>query len=134
MLLIFIVYIVLCTEPELPGCHMTEVLEYPDEMAAVTKSRFLTDIGKIIVGLHKKILRFVDAYPLDVGVAGHAIVIAELGSKIGVAHTKPCGEILHAQFLSIVAVYIFCHRGKKFVWGFQCAVFGNAKATFLPER
>ena len=76
-------------------------------MAAIGKSRFLTDIIKIEIGKYKKFFRFVKPHPLYILLAAHAILLAEFFGKAGIAQTALLCNVRCAKIFGQKKIDIF---------------------------
>lgn len=71
-------------------------------MAAVGKSCFLADIGKVEVGEDKKFLGFINSHIFDIFLAGLSVDCKEFFCKIGVAHSALFGNFGDFGFCDIL--------------------------------
>lgn len=84
---------------ELSGSKPPVSSEAFNEMAAVGKARFLTDIVYVVIGEKEIFLRLVNPHVLNVFLAAHAVMLTEFLCKAGIAHAALLGNIAYLQII-----------------------------------
>ena len=77
-------------------------------MAAVGKTCLLADESQVVIGEQKILFGFEYAHTLNIFLAAHAVLFAELYRKARVAHVTFVGDIRDANVLVKAAVDILC--------------------------
>ena len=82
------------------------LLEGADKVAAVGKTRFLTDVVEVVVGKNKIVGRLAYAQIVYKLLAALAVNAAETLGKVGITHAAALGKLGNAQILRIMSVNI----------------------------
>ena len=101
-------------------CHPFPFLEGADQVAAVGKAGFLTDVGQILIGKQEQVGRLIDPCKFNIFLAGLVVGFPEELGKIRIAHATHLCQLMHPQGFAAMLLDIFGHRVDRSVAVIRC--------------